>query len=142
MTRRRLMLLVAAVAAIVALVAIGHWERARHARQEILGMRGVLRAVGPLDQPSLSAYRVGLVRFDCLLYRRGRSPFALELCFDPQGRLVEAIDRRGPTPRFWSLREDPARSTIQVDRREVNRLLLKMGVPPEYDAGHRRVITK
>ena len=30
---------------------------------------------------------------DCLLYKRGSNPFALEFCFDGAGRVIEAIDR-------------------------------------------------
>jgi hypothetical protein len=66
----------------------------------------------------------------CLLYRRGADPFSLELCIDQHGRAIEAIDRRtAPEPRIWSLRDDPSRSSVHVDRAEVNRLLREMGVP-------------
>src|SRR3712207_7153364 len=42
-----------------------------------------------------------LFRSDCLTYRRGANPFALELCMNGQGRVIEAIDRRrgGPEDR-------------------------------------------
>lgn len=89
------------------------------------GFRIVERLVGPLDSQSLSGYRV-LPGFDCLTYRRGTNPFALELCVDPAGRVVEAIDRRTSTRRIWSLRFDPDASTVRVDRVEVDRLLRKM----------------
>ena len=110
---------------LVALVPVGRWERARAAREEMAGMRRTLALIGPLDSPSLSGYRV-LPGFDCLTYRRGQNPFALELCVDPAGRLVETVDRRTPTRRISSLREDPTRSTIHVDRTQVDRLLGKM----------------
>jgi hypothetical protein len=32
----------------------------------------------------------------------------------------------------WSLRDDPTRSEVTVDRGEVNRLLRRMNVPDEY----------
>ena len=99
-------------------------------------MRAVVRAVGSLDSPTLDSYRTGLVPFDCLLYRRGANPYALELCIDEQGRLVEALDRRHGL-RFWSLREEPQRSTIRFRRSEVERLLRKLGVPPGVNAGPR-----
>jgi len=118
----------AAVVLAVLLVAVGRWERSRRAREQVDGMRTVLTAVGRLDNPTLKSFRV-LVSFQCLLYERGGSPVALEVCFDPAGRLVEAIDRRGDEPRIWSLRDDPTRSTIRVDRSEVDRLLEREGVP-------------
>jgi hypothetical protein len=113
-------------AALVALIPVGRWERSRRARDQVAGMRGVVAAVGPLDSRSLDAFR-HFQQFDCLLYKRGRNPFALELCVDPAGRVIETIDRRGSgDPKIWSLRDDPTRSTLRVDRAEVDRLLRKM----------------
>jgi len=125
--RRRPLLLAGAfaVVVIVALVPLGRWERGHAARDETAGMRRTLALVGRIDSPSLSGYRV-LPGFDCLTYRRGTNPFALELCFDPSGRLIETIDRRTSTRRISSLRADPLRSTIRVDPAEVQRLLRKM----------------
>ncbi len=113
------------------LIPIGRWERRRHAHQELSGMREIRGLVGQVGDPSLDAYRVRVgFGFDCLLYRRHRNRFALELCFDGQGRLIEAIDRRGSgDPRIFSLREDPSRSTARVDRRLVDRLLRRLGAP-------------
>lgn len=136
MMRRRPGPALAATAA-VALVLVGRWEGERHADAEVRGMRGVLAAVGPLGNSSLDAFRVSLVPFDCLLYRRGSNPYALELCIDERGRLVEALDRRSGSLRVWSLREDPDASPIRFDRAEVNRLLRRLGVPPGVDAGPR-----
>lgn len=111
------------------LVFVGRWERAQRADEQTDGMRTVLAAVGPLDGPTLSAFRY-LQDFQCLAYRRDRNPLALELCVDVEGRVVEAIDRRSGEPKIWSLRDDPTRSTLRVDREEVDRLLVRMGVPP------------
>lgn len=124
---RRPMVIGLALAIVVLglLVPVGRWERARAARDELAGMRRTLALVGPLASPSLSGYRI-LPGLDCLTYRRGSNPFALELCFDPSGRLVETVDRRTATRRISSLRADPTRSTIRVDRVEVDRLLRKM----------------
>lgn len=90
------------------------------------GFRIVERLVGPLDSPALSGFRV-FPAFDCLTYRRGNNVFALELCVDSTGRVVEAIDRRSYDRRIWSLRFDPSASTVRVNRAEVDRLLRKMG---------------
>jgi hypothetical protein len=133
---RRAAAAIAVVAAAVALVVIGRWERSRHVSNELGGLRAVLAEVGPLDSPTLDSYRVSLVPFDCLLYRRGSNRYALELCIDEDGRLVEAFDRRQGF-HVWSLREEPTASTIRVDRQEVERLLHKLGVPPGVNQGQR-----
>lgn len=138
MNRRRLAAAaLAGLAVAAALVAIGRWERGRRADDQTAGMRSVLAEVGSLDSPSLSAFRY-LKTFQCLLYERAGNRVALELCFDPVGRLIEAIDRTDPDgPRIWSLRDDRERSTIRVDRAEVDRLLLREGVPQRLiDAAH------
>jgi hypothetical protein len=122
-------LALATVAVSVLLVAVGRWEAAGRADEQNAGMRRVLAAVGPLDSPSLKAFRY-LTSFQCLLYERNGNPVALELCVDERGRVVEAIDRRGSgDPEISSLRDDPGRSTVRVDRAEVDRLLVKEGVP-------------
>lgn len=122
----RLALLVAVVLA--ALVGIGRWEGSRAAAAQVRGMERVRALIGPLDSPSLSGYRVQ-PGFDCLVYRRGSNPYALELCVDPQGRVVETIDRRRFHRVISDLHYDPSASTLRVDRAEVDRLLRKMGAP-------------
>lgn len=130
--RRRWVLAAAAVAlALLALIPIGLWERGHRADRQVDGMERVLEAVGPLDNPSLTAFRY-FNTFQCLVYRRAGLRLALELCFDGDGRLIEAIDRRSGEPAIWSLRDDPTRSTIRVNRVEVDRLLERMGVPKGY----------
>jgi len=126
-SRRRAATAVAAATVIAAvLVVVGRWEARREAHRELNGFHVVQRLIGPLDSPTLSGFRV-LPAFDCLTYRRGGNPFALELCVDGAGRVVEAIDRRTFDRRIWSLQFDPAMSTDRVDRAEVDRLLRKMG---------------
>jgi hypothetical protein len=125
--RARSVVVIASVAVVAAgLVAVGRWERTSEAHREMNGFRIVQRLIGPLDSSSLSGFRV-LSGFDCLTYRRGTNVFALELCVDGAGRVVEAIDRRTFDRRIWSLRFDPSASTDRVDRSEVDRLLRKMG---------------
>ena len=133
--RRRLKTPVAvavlAAALLGLLVVVGRWEGRRHERSELAGMRRVFDRVGRLDNHTLDAYRIDIdFKFDCLLYRRGSNRFALELCFDRSGRLVEAIDRRSGQPKIASLREHPQASTIRVARSEVVRLLKRLGAPP------------
>jgi len=124
-TRRRLLvgLAVALVAAAV-LVGLGRLERSRHADEQNEGIARVRATVGPLGS-SLSGFRF-LVRFQCLVYSRGRNTFALELCVDRSGRVVEAIDRRSGEPKHWSLREDPELAEVLVDRAEVERQIVRM----------------
>jgi len=121
----------ALAAVVVGLVFLGRWEGRRHERAEIAGMRRVFELVGPLDNRSLSAYRIDIdFEFDCLIYRRGPNRYALELCFDRSGRLAEAIDRRRSKEVIASLREDPGASTIRVSRALVVKLLKRLGAPP------------
>jgi hypothetical protein len=129
-SRRTLAAVLAAVVALALLVPVGRWERSHRAAEQIRGMRAVLAEVGPLDSPSLDAFR-RLVGFDCLLYERGQNPFALEVCVDHEARVIETIDRRGDEPRIWSLRDDRTRSTLRVDRTEVDRLLARMIEEPK-----------
>jgi hypothetical protein len=117
---------VAAVLVLAALVVVGRVEGRRQARSQVHGMERVRALIGPLDAPSLSGYRV-MPGFDCLVYRRGSNPYALELCADPQGRVVETIDRRRVDRKIHSLRYDPPASTLRVDRGVVDRLLRRMG---------------
>lgn len=124
--RRATLGLVVLLVVLGALVPLGRWERAHAAREENAGMRRTLALVGRVGSPSLSGFRV-FPAFDCLTYRRGTNPFALELCFDHAGRLIETIDRRTPTRHISSLREDPTRATTRVDPSLVHRLLHRMG---------------
>jgi hypothetical protein len=132
--RRIVLVGAAAFLGLLVLVAIGAWERERRADGESAGMRSVLAAVGALDSQDLRGFRI-FANFQCLVYERGPNDFALELCVDGRGRVVEAIDRRDGTTEVWSLRDDPSRSEVVVDRGEVNRLLRRMNVPDDYLPG-------
>lgn len=121
-------LAVAGFMLVAVLALLGNFERNRRGDTESHGMREVLAAVGKLDSPGLSGFRI-LVRFDCLVYKRGRNRFALEVCVDHRGRVVETIDRRSGEPRISSVRDDPGQSSVRVDLAEVNRLLRRMNVP-------------
>ena len=125
---RRAALVVAALLVLALLVGAGRWERSREIRSQAVGLRKVAALIGPLNNRTLSGYRV-LPAFDCLVFRRGPNPYALELCVDQAGRVVEAIDRRTVDRKIWSLTFEPASSPVRVDRAEVDRLLARMGAP-------------
>jgi hypothetical protein len=115
---------------LLALIPVGRWESRRHARHELAGIRRVLAAIGPYDQPALYGYRKGVgPGLDCLTYKRGSNPYALEFCFDGAGRVVEGYDRRGSSPKIWSVREDPSRSDIHVDRPKLEALIARLQQP-------------
>lgn len=117
----------ALVVVLAVLAGVGRWEHGRWVRGQVAGMERIRAAIGPLDSRSLVGYRV-LPAFDCLVYRRGANPYALELCVDGAGRVVQAIDRRGVRT-YYSLQSDPTASTFRVDRGEVTRLLRMMHAP-------------
>ncbi len=120
-------------AVVAALVVTALVERSHRGRHESQAMSRLVAQVGRLDAPQLDSYRYLSPGLQCLLYRRGRNPFALELCVDARGRVVETIDRRtAPKPRIHSLRDDPGRSTVHVDRAEATRLLHSFGIPLDY----------
>lgn len=125
---RRLLWVGAAVVVAAGLVLVGLLERSSWVDEEVRGMTRTLAVIGPLDSTALSGYRV-LADFDCLVFRRGSNPFALEACVDAEGRVVETIDRRSFERRIHSVRAEPEASTLIVDRALVEVLLDRMGAP-------------
>jgi hypothetical protein len=122
MTRRMWAIGLAVIAAVAVLVAVGRWEQRRAAQNELAGMRTVLAAIGgDIVTPSLSGYRFGPP--DCLAYHDRVMLLALQLCFDSQGRLIEAVDRRPNQPRYYSLEYKPSLSTIRFPRTKIDQLL-------------------
>jgi hypothetical protein len=116
----------ATVLLLAVLAGVGRWERARQIRAQAAGMRTVLRLIGPLDNRTLAGFRE-LPTFDCLTYRRGADPLALEVCVDAAGRVVQAVDRRDPTHRrFWTLQYEPTASPVRAARARVVRLVKSM----------------
>lgn len=122
MTRRAPLVIVAVVVAAAALVAIGRWEQQRAADKEVAGMRAVLAAIGGRpDVNTISGYRYGSP--ECLSYTADKFVFALQLCFSPDGHLVMAVDRRGPSPVYYSLEYKPSLSPIVYPPALIGQLL-------------------
>jgi hypothetical protein len=98
----------------VASIPLGRWQAQRATAAERQKIERVASMVGPLGARMPTAYR--LATYDCLLYSIGRDAYALELCFDRQGRLVEAIDRAhvDRPANVGTLRYDPGRVSIVV----------------------------
>jgi hypothetical protein len=110
---------VAVIAA--ALVGAGRWEGRRAADSQNAAMRRILAATGSLDSTRLYGFREGPPA--CFAYRVGTNPFALQLCFDSEGRLVETVDRRGDVPVYSSLMYEDKLATTRVAPAEISRLL-------------------
>ena len=110
----------------VLLVAIGRWERGGAPTRRCGGWRRCSWRSG--HSTTRRSRRSVPVRFQCLGYRRGKNPVALE----GASTRTAASSRRSTAARrakIWSLREDPTSSTLRRDRDEVDRLLVRMGVP-------------
>jgi hypothetical protein len=122
MTRRIAVIVVAVMAAAIACILIGRWEKQRAVAKEVTGFRTVLGAIGGrIDVVSLSGWRVGPP--DCLAYHDKVQLFAYQLCFDRQGRLIEAVDRRGAQPAYYSLEYEPSLSPLHFSPKLVDQLL-------------------
>ncbi len=100
--------------ALVAVAAAGHLETATATETQNRGIARLLALEGADWSSKASAFRLSQ-SFDCLLYKAGGDPYAVELCFDADGRIVEAIDRRRSSTVFWNLTFDPSASTTAVD---------------------------
>lgn len=103
---------------LAALAFAGRWESRRNASIQNERMAAVFAKATSdgLVSRRLWRYRFAAV-FDCLSYKPPGEPAAtngLELCFWPDGRLVETIDRSSGTPHFASLLERPSLSTLRV----------------------------
>jgi hypothetical protein len=123
-----------AVAAVLlaALVAVGRWERSRHARSENARMAAVFRlaTVDGLNSRLLDGYRLSNP-YDCLLYHPPGKPLetsAYEVCFDAHGRLVQTIDRDSGTAQIGSLLEQPSLATLRVPVRSILQIFVSRGL--------------
>lgn len=117
-SRRLAAWLVAAAAVLVAVVLVGRWERNRNVHAQNVRMEAVYRKATADGFVSrlLDGYRLDW-SFDCLLYHAPGHPKDIsdyELCFDPNGRLVQTVDRSSGTPSFADLHSEPSRTAVRV----------------------------
>jgi hypothetical protein len=99
---KRVALVLVGIVVAVAIVVGGRVERARaiHGQQD--GILGVRQAIGGrVLHPLQAIYDPGRY-IQCLTYPEARQLFGLELCFDGDGRAVEAVDRRHGE-KIWSI---------------------------------------
>jgi hypothetical protein len=102
------------VSLILGAVAYGRAEGRHAVAAQQRGILGVRAAVGQrLLHPDQAIYDPG-GQLECLTYQGDGRNAVLELCFDPAGRLLEAVDRRRAES-IWSLRWDPAAAPLRLD---------------------------
>ncbi|NUR74873.1 MAG: hypothetical protein HOQ28_01135 [Thermoleophilia bacterium] len=129
---RALGLAAAVVVVAVVVVIVGRAERNSERQKNLDGIAAVRTLVGSrIDRPIDYRTPPGL---SCLIYRSGARAFALELCSDPGGRVVEAVDRRGSLPRFYSITSEPDRATLTMPPQKVQRLI--KGIIRRAQKGH------
>ena len=130
--RRAVVVAILSLVVAAALVAGGRWERSQAADSQNAKMHSVYEAVGgSLTGRRITGYRYGDP--NCLAYEEPPVVFALQLCFDAQGRLVETVDRRYGKPRYASLMWQPSLATFRVPPRRVLALMKQASAPPHKE---------
>lgn len=132
MSRRRwlLGLTVTAAVAVAAgglalLVEVGRSEERRAAEETAREMEALFALVDEdVASRRLTGYRLGPPI--CFSYLIGKDPWAIQLCFDGEGRLVETVDRRGQEDEYASLAYKPELSPIKVSPEEIAAVLRRI----------------
>ena len=115
---RRVATRIAVGVALLALLAgIGRWERARWLDSQRAGIASVLRTIdGRFLHSSLSdLYDDREGRVSCLRYAAGNDPYAMQVCFDPRGRLVETYDERSGRVVISDLHVEPKATGLGIE---------------------------
>jgi len=125
--RRAALVLTATAVVSLALSPLGRHERADASRSQGAGIADVDRLA--------RAHPLGAWRSthwaDCLLHRVGDDPYALEVCYDADGRAIEAIDRRVRSrTRIWTIRSYPQAATTRVPPVRLYALFRRIGAFP------------
>ena len=116
--KRLLALTVAAALVLGALAALGRAERARWLDSQRDGIHGVLDSVGgrylvrTVSDTFDDVWRPGV---SCIRYAEGGDPYAMQLCFDGRGRLIEAYDERSGKVVIYDLHVEPEASGLRID---------------------------
>jgi hypothetical protein len=113
----------------VALIGLGRWQKEHFVRTEGGHLLAVWHDVSS-GKPTF--FRIA-APIDCLGRRIGHVPFALEACFDGEGRLVQAMDRRVPTQtKRWSLEFDSKSAPLTIPPRVLIRRFQALGALRAY----------
>ena len=116
--RRTLALVAAGALVLAALAAAGRAERARWIESQRDGIHGVLEDVGgryltrSVSDTFDDVWRPGV---SCVRYAEGGDPYAMQLCFDPRGRVIEAYDERSGKVVIHDLHVEPEESRLRID---------------------------
>lgn len=126
MTARRTMVAVVGAVVLLALLAgLGRWERERwiSAQNEKIGE--IVGLIGPnylvrtiTDFWDEREWR----RVHCLRYWYGGDPYALQVCFDERGRLIEAYDERSGTIEIADLGAEPTAAKYGIEPWRLNKI--------------------
>lgn len=116
--RRTALVVAAALVLLAVLAAAGRAERAHWIDTQRAGMNDVVRTIGGrylvwsvsdvwdnVERPGIS----------CLRYAYGGDPYAMQICFDPHGRVVEVYDERSGKVEIYDLHEEPSESGLRID---------------------------
>jgi hypothetical protein len=127
-----------AAAVALGLVAIGRVEGHRQQQQTVRGIERVRAAIGPsLTHPGPTDY-VATGDETCLLWASGGRSYALELCMNWQGEVIEADDRRGVTLEVYRLVGHPGAAPFRIDPQLTSSLVTKLSRGAERKSSQRR----
>jgi hypothetical protein len=123
LTRRMLLTGIAIVVAALVLIAVGRFERHQEQASVNRHIEEVRAAIRPsLTRPGPDSYLYSPGR-SCVLYGAAGRSYGLELCVDPEGRVIEAVDRRGATSHFYSLVDEPRAAQLHISPILINSLI-------------------
>jgi uncharacterized membrane protein len=119
-------LVAGAVVVLVLLALTGRFERSHWIDAQNDAIARVRAAVAPrFEHPY--AFR-NSPTFACLIWHTAVHPLGRELCYDPSGAVIEAIERYpNRDPRIWTLRSQRSAATVRDDPRTVANLLDRLG---------------
>jgi hypothetical protein len=123
--KRAALVVVVAAAALAVLAAAGRAERAHWIHTQRDGMNDVVQTIGgrflvrTVSDVWDNNERPGI---SCVRYSYGGDPYAMQLCFDQRGRMVEAYDERSGAVEIYDLHEEPAESRLRIDLAQLKQI--------------------